>query len=70
MEFDHVLQYIRKMNALEIDQAMNALISRKRELYTDWEIFYLAIPKNDPAQRRQTLEMLRTLLAKENPLPD
>ena len=64
MKFENVMEYIKNMNAGEIDLAMHALIERKREIYADWEMVYMAIPKEDPVERAQSIQYLIQMLQK------
>ena len=64
MNFERAIDYIKNMNPEEIDLTMNALISRKREIYTDWEILYMAIPKENPKERAQTIQYIIEMLQK------
>lgn len=59
---ENVLQRIGNMTPREIDEAMRALIARKRELYTDWELIYMAIPKNNEEDRRATIRFIIDML--------
>ena len=59
---ENVLQRIGNMTPREIDEAMRALIARKQELYTDWELIYMAIPKNNEEDRRATIRFIIDML--------
>ena len=64
MDLNHVLEYIQTMDAKELELAMDALEARKRQLYTDWEICYMAIPKSNQQQRSQTIRYIMDMLQK------
>ena len=64
MNFENVLEYIKNMNAEEIDLTMQALIDRKREIYADWEIVYMAVPKENPVEREMSILYLIEMLRK------
>ena len=64
MKLEDVMEYIKGMNAEEIDLTMHALMDRKREIYADWEMLYMAIPKKDPAERKQTILYIIEMLQK------
>ena len=63
MEFCDVLRYMQTMDAKELELAMDALEARKRQLYTDWDIYYMAIPKSKQ-QRRETIQYIMDMLEK------
>lgn len=56
---EELLQRIQNANDLEIQQIMAAVRMRYMLQYPDWEVFYLAIPKDDPAERMKSLQYLR-----------
>ena len=64
MKFEDIMEFIKSMNAEEIDLTMQALIIRKREIYADWEMIYMAIPKKDPAERKRTIQYIIEMLQK------
>ena len=58
------MEYIKDMNAEEIDLTMHALIARKGQIYTDWEILYMAVPKEDPVERKKSISYIMEMLQK------
>ena len=64
MKFEDVMEYIKGMNAEELDLMMHTLLDRKREIFADWEMLYMAIPKKDPAERKQTILYIIEMLQK------
>ena len=56
MRMNIMMQEIRKADPAEIDMILEAAVARKRELYPQWEMVYIALPKNDPEERKRTLE--------------
>ncbi len=57
--FSEVLSIIENTGDFEMAEIMAAIRRRYRKFYPDWEVLYLACPKNDPAQRQQTLAFLQ-----------
>ena len=55
---DDVLGFIKQADDNEISKIMEAVRCRFAVAFPDWEVLYLSCPKNDPVQRKQTLEML------------
>lgn len=45
---EQVLQEIRRADAKEIDEILDAVLERRRQLYPGWEMVYLAAPKQNP----------------------
>lgn len=56
MDMLHVVAEIEKADTLETDMLLEAVIKRKRALYPQWDIFYLALPKTDWDKRERILE--------------
>ena len=40
------------------DMVLNAAMKRKRELFPDWDIVYMALPKNSPEERVKLLQRI------------
>ena len=57
MELEELLIRISKMEPESLEVILNAAFERKRELYPDWDIIYLALPKEDWQERKRTLTM-------------
>ena len=55
---DDILKRIETADDYEINEIMAAVRRRFARTAQDWEVVYLSYPKNDPVQRKQTLEML------------
>lgn len=56
MDVQQVINYIRQADPAEIGDILETAVARKRELYPQWEMVYIALPKNDPEERKRTLE--------------
>ena len=65
MDMKKVLESIRNADTTEIGDILEAAVQRKRELYPEWEMVYLALPKNDPQERKRTLEWVWKDLTRE-----
>ena len=39
-------------------QAMQQIIKRYSQLHPNWEVCFLSLPKNDPQQRKATLDWI------------
>ena len=51
MQLDEMVRKIGAADSEMIDMILDAAMNRKRELYPEWEMVYLALPKNDPQER-------------------
>ena len=52
---DDVLEYIDRTDDLQLSEIIRAIIHQYNEVHPDWEISFLALPKNDSLQREQML---------------
>lgn len=59
---DEILLKIEKAELAEIDELLGAAIDRKRELFPEWEILYLAMPKYDTKGWKQILDQVYSYL--------
>ena len=55
---DEILERIETADNFEISKIMEAVQKRFCIAFPDWEVIYLSCPKNDPVQRKQTLDAL------------
>ena len=53
---DRMVENIRSANVTEIDDILKLAVERRRELFPDWDMVYLALPKNDPEERKRTID--------------
>ena len=54
-----IRRLLRSANVKQVDAVLKAAGERRGELFPQWEVIYLSLPKNDPERR---LEMLRQIL--------
>lgn len=59
---DEIIMKIEEANEAQIDELLSTAIERKRELFPDWEILYLALPKRDTRQWKQILDQVYAYL--------
>lgn len=57
-----VLSKIRQADDLEINEIIQAVIGRYEAVFPDWEVMFLSLPKNDPAERSRSIEAIYALL--------
>ena len=57
--YTELISVIQSADASELEDILDAAIKRKRELFPDWDILYLAIPKNDADERMRTYDYIR-----------
>lgn len=55
---DDVLAFIKNTDGIQVELILNAVLDRKRELFPDWDIQYLTVPKHDSRERQLTLEYI------------
>lgn len=68
MNMEEVVKEINRADAVLTDILMDAVFARKRQLFPDWEICYIALPKEDREERENTLKMLLELEQKAQKL--
>lgn len=59
---DEVYMKVEEAGMEEIDELLGAAIERKRELFPDWEILYLAMPKRDTQKWKEILDQVYAYL--------
>ena len=55
-KLETILEDIKQADDYEIYEIVTAAMDRYREVYPEWEIMYLAVPKNNPEERKRILE--------------
>ena len=53
---EELKRQISKADSAQIDGLMDAVFARKRELYPQWDIQYVALPKDDWDEREKILK--------------
>lgn len=61
-----ILSYIRSTEDSQLEQILSAALDRKRVLFPDWDIQYIAVPKNDPREQEILLEFISKWTQKDN----
>jgi hypothetical protein len=56
MRVEELRREISNADIAQIDILLEAAFARKRELYPQWDIQYMALPKDDWEERRKILE--------------
>ena len=64
MTLRQIEKIVGQVNKEDIDLYVKCALDRYRELFPDWEMFYMAIPKKDPKDRAQTIQYLIEMLQK------
>ena len=58
-----ICEYLAAADAESVDRILNAIFTRRRELFPEWDMIYLALPRNNPEERKLVLEQaLNTLM--------
>ena len=58
MSVEELRKQISNADSAQIDILLEAAFARKRELYPQWDIQYMALPKNDWEERRKIMEFM------------
>lgn len=66
MNLDAVIREIDQADSVETEVLMEVIFERKRQLYPDWDICYLALPKEDWEKRKKILHGILRLEEKIN----
>ena len=61
MKLDWIIREIEQANHEETEALMEVIFERKRQLYPDWDICYLALPKEDWKERELILRGIVSL---------
>ena len=56
--YNELIETIDSANAFDIEDILCAAIERKRQLFPDWDILYLAVQKNNESERKLTLDCI------------
>ena len=60
-----VLEWMHQADDLEMDEIRQAVIVKYAQLFPDWDIMYVAVPKCDPVECRNTVESVIEMLKKQ-----
>ena len=61
---DELLEKIKALSQTELDEVMLGIEKWYEEAYPDWDVVYIAMPK-DPVQRKQRFMGVLRLIAKD-----
>ena len=61
---DELLEKIKALSQAELDEVMKGIEKWYEEAYPDWDVVYIAMPK-DPVQRKQRFLGILRLIAKD-----
>lgn len=64
MDIAEIVVQIQKMDASQVDTVLDAAMERRGILFPEWDMTYVALPKNDWDDRKQTLEYLLAIESK------
>lgn len=62
MNLEQLLQSVSQSSPEEITDILQACMERYRTLFPNDEILYLALPKNDPKERKRLLKIIRKMV--------
>ena len=56
-----ILSYIEDANDWQISEIIHTTVHRFNQLFPDWDVSFLSLPKNDPAERERMLQAILQL---------
>ena len=59
MELSEILSFISKADDSQLNTITDALSTRYKALFPDWEVVYLALPLHDPQRRDELWALAR-----------
>lgn len=62
-----LIKIIETADDLEISQIIHAVVRRYADVYPDWDVFFLSLPK-EPAERREQLAQMLEALKNGQPM--
>ena len=65
--FQQVISAIEQADDKQIQEVFHAVMRRYRTFYPDWDVIYLAVPKNNMQEREESLDWITKLLRHEIP---
>ena len=51
-----VLKFIHQADNSQVSEIIQALVSRYGEVHPDWDVAFLSLPKNNPAERENMIQ--------------
>ena len=61
-----VLEFIRQADDCQVSEIIHTLVARYKEVYPDWEVVFLSLPKNNPTERKNMIQRALYFLDKDN----
>ncbi len=65
MNIQRLVKKLRKADAPVIDAVLATVLTRKMELYPEWEIIYFALSRESKESRKATVQAVMELIAQE-----
>ena len=65
METYEIMKLLSSAKEEDVDEILDAVFARRRELFPDWDMIYFALPKNNPKERKMLLEQALEVLMRE-----
>ena len=51
-----VLEFVRQADDCQVNEIIDTLIARYKEVHPDWEVIFLSLPKNNPTERKNMIQ--------------
>ena len=62
ISLEQVLAYIRQANDIQTNEIIKTLTIHYSEVYPDWDVTFLSLPKNNPSERKELLHSALSFL--------
>ena len=62
---NHLIRFIFHANDTELNQIIHTVNRRYQSIHPDWDIIYLALPKNNPAERERLLQKAISVISEK-----
>ena len=64
-----IIYAIQQADTTWIDTILDAALARRQDLYPNWDMTYIALPKDDPKERSRLLSQITQILQERPDLP-
>ncbi len=64
-----IMRLVNRADSVEIDTILDAALARRQDLYPNWDMTYIALPKDDPKERSRLLSQIIQILQERSNLP-
>ena len=69
LTLDMIIHAVQQADTTWIDTILDAALARRQDLYPNWDMTYIALPKDDPKERSRLLSQITQILQERSNLP-